>query len=333
MVYRAYSGPDPSSPCSLTDPVVSAVFIVHTLAMCSTRPTRARYNTWCRGPLVSEGLNKANLGPVHGQAGGRMMEVNRRLAERVWAASEDGLRNAQIADRMRCSMKTVARVRSARTAFESGDTDKHIAGKTGWSERRVAQVREWWRSYAPARHVGQTVRPGRGDTHDRSQAGLTPEEQVRGQLEGFAEPAGEGSGPVLMRVETPIFYRKVLPIHASTDDREAWSWVLDVRLSNPSRTLPIGVRNIRLEITKGEEVHSVPHLGESREGWAEEVPFSEGALPVSLRIDPVETRSGRLRFFEPSGFTVGKVKLVLVLEEADGRVHRHTVAEALGLPI
>lgn len=67
------------------------------------------------------------------------MEVNRRLAERVWAASEDGLRNAQIADRMRCSMKTVARVRSARTAFESGDTDKHIAGKTGWSERRVAR--------------------------------------------------------------------------------------------------------------------------------------------------------------------------------------------------
>lgn len=193
-------------------------------------------------------------------------------------------------------------------------------------------VREWWRSYESARDPSKTVQPEREETHDRSQAGLNTEGKVRGQIADIAELAAEGSGPVPIRVETPVFYRKVLPIHAATDDREVWSWVLDVHLTNLSRTVPIGVRNIRLEITKGDEVHSVPHLGESSEGWAEEVPNCEGALPVAVRIEPVETRSGKLRFLEQSGFTEGRVNLVLVLEEADGRVHRHTVAEALGLP-
>ena len=130
----------------------------------------------------------------------------------------------------------------------------------------------------------------------------------------------------LLRVETPGFVYKALG--SLFPGYKACSWVLTAHLTNASTTLPIGVRNMKLEVTRGYEVHIVPHLGVSTEGSSGEVPFHEAALPVAVRLKPVETLSGKLRFFERSGFAEGSVRLDLVFEEADGQVHHHNIAES-----
>jgi hypothetical protein len=103
--------------------------------------------------------------------------------------------------------------------------------------------------------------------------------------------------------------------------------VVNVHLINPSPTLPVGVRNIRLEVNRGDVTHIVPHLGTSVYGSDGEVPFADAALPLAVRLDPVGMLSGKLRFFEWFGFAHGRVKLVLAYEEANGQIHRHLVTE------
>jgi len=60
--------------------------------------------------------------------------------------------------------------------------------------------------------------------------------------------------------------------------------------------------------------------------------FAEAALPVAVRIEPVETLPGKLRFFEWDGFAPGSVRLALVLEGAGAQIHRHTVSEFFDIP-
>ncbi len=108
-------------------------------------------------------------------------------------------------------------------------------------------------------------------------------------------------------------------------------WVLDVHLTNLSRTLPVGIRNMKLEIIRNNETHLTPHLGNSMQGSHGEVPFPDAALPLAVRLKPVETISGKLRFFEWAGFTSGRVSLKLVFE-ANGKVHRDKASNFFDIP-
>ena len=138
------------------------------------------------------------------------------------------------------------------------------------------------------------------------------------------------SAPSSLRIETPGFHYKLLP--PLFPGHRACAWVLDVHITNPSRTLPLGIRNMRLEVIREDVTHSFPHLGNSTYGSSGEVPFAGTGLPLAVRIDPVTTISGKPRFYEWDGFTEGRVRLDLALEESDGQVHRYTVSEFFDIP-
>ncbi len=253
-----------------------------------------------------------------------MTEVNREVAEAVWKAHNDGKSCPQIVTLTGLSQTSVSRLIRTRKAMERGQLDNEIVKKTGWSVGRVAQVRRWWIDS----HASQEQKPS--PEHEEGRAGLE-EVPERGAERRPAVVLTEVETGI--RVETPVRYYKAPPwppLYPGAG--RACTWVLDVHLTNPSKILPIGIRNITLEVTRGDETHSLPHLGNSTAGSDGAVLFHEAALPVAVRLAPVETLSGKLRFFEWSGFEEGRVRLDLVLEEADGQIHRHEVTAFFDIP-
>ena len=222
-----------------------------------------------------------------------------------------------------CAKGTIAKIRKL---FEGGRLQSYVAYLDGGGTVQPANNRAL-PSGLRATDASQEKSKG--------SAGPTPQQVPKGQSERSPsiEPTKiEAAAPVPspLRVETPVRYCTPLP--PLFPSNKAYAWVLDAHLTNPSKTLPIGVRNIRLEVTRDNETHVVPHLGNSTEGSSGEVRFPEAALPLAVRIGPVETLSGKLRFFEGFGFAEGRVRLDLVFEEADGQIHRHTVSDFFDIP-
>ena len=80
-------------------------------------------------------------------------------------------------------------------------------------------------------------------------------------------------------------------------------WVVDASLTNKSRHLPLAVMGFILRVTRGIEVHELPHLGRDTYGSHGEVPYADEALETRVRLGPVDTVDGKLRFLDPLPFS------------------------------
>ena len=186
-----------------------------------------------------------------------------------------------------------------------------------------------------ARKIRKLYRAGGLDPYieylDSKEESGTPEhdQQLSGALhqnepQNFRRPGYEEDGGLkvefgsLSHSKRPGIYREY-----------SSAWVLDVIITNASRTLPVGIKRFVLEITRGDESHILPHIGKDTYGSNEEVPFPDLALEESLRIEPVTTVRGKLRFLDrsPFGFNEGSVALILNVEKSDGQWNTYGLGE------
>ena len=231
---------------------------------------------------------------------------------------------------------TVDKIKKLYKAGKLGPYVAYLKGKGGESIRARAKGEQLSEATLRPNH-DQTVGASRERSSElpsrenvASVAVRVPEALSQASVPSHVQ--AEGSTLWALRVETPAFYYQTPPLPPLMPGYRPSAWVVDVHLTNPSKTLPVGMRNIRLEVIREDTTHSFPHLGNGTRGSSGLVQSPEAALPVAVRIEPVTTLSGKLRFFEWNGFIEGKVKLDLILEESDGQVHRHTVSECFCIP-
>jgi len=107
------------------------------------------------------------------------------------------------------------------------------------------------------------------------------------------------------------------------------AWMLDITLTNSSRSLPIGIKSFVLEVSRFDEGHIMNHIGKDKYGSNQHVPLSDSDLDESLRIEPVTTVRGNLRFLDrfPFSLNAGAVTLVLIVEESGGQCHTYELGE------
>ena len=110
-------------------------------------------------------------------------------------------------------------------------------------------------------------------------------------------------------------------------DQAGGAWTLQVSLTNRSREIPLGVRRFTLEVSRGDEEHPLHHIGADTYGSHGEVPFAEDALPLTVRLAPAETLSGKLRFSEARAFEDGEVELSLLAEDSTGRTATYRIGK------
>ena len=86
-----------------------------------------------------------------------------------------------------------------------------------------------------------------------------------------------------------------------------------------TRQYLLAIMSFVLEVSRGIEVHVLHHLGTDTYGSHGEVPFADQALERKVRLNPVESIDGKLRFLDHSPFSPGQVELTLIVEASDGR--------------
>ena len=205
------------------------------------------------------------------------------------------------------SERTLERYAQVAKGFREGLPLEELGKRTGWSPKYLGSIQCWWEDW------------------QRSEEGsrLLPENNVQESEEKLTSAHVQESG---LRVDVGSQTHIRRP---GINQDYSSAWVLDISLTNASRTLPVGIKSFVLDVTRGIEGHILNHIGKDIYGSNEEVPFPELALDETLRIEPVTTVRGKLRFLDRGPFSPieGSVALALIVEESDGRRHTYGMGD------
>ena len=234
--------------------------------------------------------------------------VTKELAEQIWTRLDSGEDCLDIVENLEVSERTVQRLRTASWMFESDRPGGGIILATGWSRRMVSELGGYWDRFKGSRVLhGDNRVPSKESPGHLSEKVVRPEEDQEGRQRESVE--------LTVDIGSRSHHRLPGVTHPPSS-----AWTLDLTLTNPSLQFPVGIKAFVLEVERGVEGHILHHLGRDTRWSNSLVPFSSDALDESLRIEPVTTVKGKLRFLDTNSFILGEgpVGLTLMAERSDG---------------